>query len=111
MSDRLGATKRRPARRRWAGMTGYLTRTGLAQRVAQAQVIRLAGASWGRRIGPGGDAESVTPDGVLFVRVTPARDERIAVDGRLSIMARLNAGRGSGRSRRYAGFSHARNAC
>lgn len=78
-------------------LNGYLTRTGLAKRVAQAQVI----PDWSRLVGPQIAAvaapESVTPDGVLFVRVTTSAWMNELQLMTPDIMARLNAGRGSGR--------------
>ena len=51
-------------------LSGYLSRAGLARRVGQAQVI----PDWPNLVGPQIAAvatpESVTPDGVMFVRVT-----------------------------------------
>ena len=50
-------------------LAGYLKRAGLARRVGQAQMI----PDWPRLVGPQIAAvatpESITPDGVLFVRV------------------------------------------
>src|SRR5216684_636102 len=75
---------RRPVAVREA-LQSYLARTGLERRLAQAQVV----PEWPRLVGPQiakvTEPESVTADGTLFVRV---------------------AARGA--SRRYAGFSHAR---
>ena len=78
-------------------LQGYLARAGLARRVGQAQVV----PEWPRLVGPQIAAvaapESVTPDGVLFVRV--------ATHGWMTelqlmtpeILARVNVGRGPGR--------------
>ena len=78
-------------------LNGYLSRAGLAQRVAQAQVI----PDWPGLVGPQIAAvaapESVTPDGVLFVRVTTSAWMNELQLMTPDIMARLNAGRGSGR--------------
>ncbi len=72
---------------------GYLARSGLAQRLAQAQVI----PDWPRLVGPQiaavTDPESVTPDGILFVRVrTSAWMTELQLMSP-DIMARINAGR------------------
>src|SRR2546421_13086956 len=65
MSDKK---RKRPVAVREA-LDGYLARSGLARRLAQAQVI----PDWPRLVGPQIAAvtqpESVTPDGTLFVRV------------------------------------------
>jgi len=78
-------------------LNGYLSRAGLAKRVAQAQVI----PDWPGLVGPQIAAvaapESVTPDGVLFVRVTTSAWMNELQLMTPDIMARLNAGRGSGR--------------
>ena len=77
-------------------LNGYLSRAGLAKRVAQAQVI----PDWPGLVGPQIAAvaapESVTPDGVLFVRVTTSSWMNELQLMTPEIMARLNAGRGSG---------------
>src|SRR2546421_5118512 len=60
--------RKRPVAVREA-LEGYLARSGLASRLAQAQVI----PDWPRLVGPQiaavTDPESGTPDGTLFVRV------------------------------------------
>src|SRR3989442_15194732 len=78
-------------------LEGYLKRAGLARRVGQAQMI----PDWPRLVGPQIAAvatpESLTPDGVLFVRgaTSPWVNElRLRPP---DIMARVNAGRGAGR--------------
>jgi predicted nucleic acid-binding Zn ribbon protein len=77
-------------------LAGYLNRTGLARRVGQAQVI----PDWPRLVGPQIAAvttpESVTPDGVLFVRVTTSSWMNELQLMTPDIMARINAGRGAG---------------
>ncbi len=75
----------------------YLTRAGLAARVAQAQVI----PDWPRLVGPQIAAvttpERVGADGTLLVRVVTSawmnELQLMAPD----IIARVNAGRGGGR--------------
>ncbi|HEV8266489.1 MAG TPA: DUF721 domain-containing protein [Gemmatimonadales bacterium] len=78
-------------------LEGYLTRAGLARRVAQAQLI----PDWPRLVGPQiasvATPESVTPDGVLFVRVTTSGWMNELQLMTPEIMARLNAGRGKAR--------------
>ena len=78
-------------------LRSYLTKAGLAQRLAQAQVIpdwpRLVGAQIAQVTTP----ESVSPDGTLFVRVatSPWMTELQLMAPQ--IMAAINAGRGAGR--------------
>jgi len=78
-------------------LQGYLTRAGLARRVGQAQVI----PDWPRLVGPQIAAvatpESITPDGVMFVRVTTSSWMNELQLMTPDIMARVNAGRGPGR--------------
>jgi predicted nucleic acid-binding Zn ribbon protein len=78
-------------------LNGYLSRAGLARRVGQAQVI----PDWPHLVGPQIAAvatpESVTPDGVLFVRVTTSSWMNELQLMTPDIMARINAGRGAGR--------------
>jgi predicted nucleic acid-binding Zn ribbon protein len=78
-------------------LRSYLARSGLATRLAQAQVI----PDWPRLVGPQiahvTAPESVTPDGTLFVRVaTSAWMTELQLMGP-QIMAAINAGRGAGR--------------
>jgi len=88
--DRLNRPKRGRPVAVGEALNGYLSRAGLAKRVAQAQVI----PDW-----PGLVAmpESVTPDGVLFVRVTTSAWMNELQLMTPDIMGRLNAGRGTGR--------------
>ena len=78
-------------------LEGYLKRTGLARRVGQAQMI----PDWPRLVGPQIAAvatpESITPDGVLFVRVATSSWMNELQLMTPDIMARINAGRGAGR--------------
>ena len=78
-------------------LAGYLNRAGLARRIGQAQVI----PDWPHLVGPQIAAvttpESVTPDGVLFVRVTTSSWMNELQLMMPDIMARINAGRGAGR--------------
>jgi len=78
-------------------LEGYLKRAGLARRVGQAQMI----PDWPRLVGPQIAAvaipESITPDGVLFVRVATSSWMNELQLMTPDIMARINAGRGAGR--------------
>ncbi|HTR20140.1 MAG TPA: DUF721 domain-containing protein [Gemmatimonadales bacterium] len=78
-------------------LKGYLTRSGVGSRIAQAQVVmdwpRLVGAPVAAVTAP----ESVTPDGTLFVRVTTSAWMNELQLMTPDIMARVNAGRGAGR--------------
>ena len=80
-------------------LKGYLARSGLGKRLAQAQVI----PEWPTLVGPQIAAvttpESVAPDGTLFVRVaTSAWMTELQLMGP-QILAALNAGRGPARIR------------
>ena len=74
-------------------LAGWLARSGLTRRFEQAQVV----ADWPELVGPQiasvTEPESVTPDGVLRVRVATA--PWAAELGLMTprILARLNAGR------------------
>ena len=73
----------------------YLTKSGLAHRLAQARVI----PDWPTLVGPQIAAvtapESVTADGTLFVRVaTSAWMTELQLEAP-TIMARINVGRGT----------------
>ena len=78
-------------------LEGYLKRAGLARRIGQAQVI----PEWPKLVGPQIAAvttpESITPDGVLFVRVATSTWMNELQLMTPDIMARINAGRGAGR--------------
>ena len=78
-------------------LEGYLKRAGLARRVGQAQII----PDWPRLVGPQIAAvatpESITPDGVLFVRVATSSWMNELQLMTPDIIARVNAGRGPGR--------------
>jgi predicted nucleic acid-binding Zn ribbon protein len=78
-------------------LSGYLKRSGLEQRLAQARVI----PDWATLVGPQIAAvtlpDRVAPDGTLFVGV---RTNGWMTELQLmapEIMARVNAGRGPGR--------------
>jgi predicted nucleic acid-binding Zn ribbon protein len=78
-------------------LQGFLTRSGLGARIAQAQVI----ADWPTLVGPQIAAvttpESVAPDGTLFVRVATSAWRNELQLMMPDLMARVNAGRGAGR--------------
>ncbi|HXJ30182.1 MAG TPA: DUF721 domain-containing protein [Gemmatimonadales bacterium] len=78
-------------------LKAYLTRSGLGVRLGQAQVV----AEWARLVGPQvaavTSAESVSPDGTLFVRVATSAWRNELQLMMPELMARINAGRGAGR--------------
>lgn len=78
-------------------LAGYLASAGLAERVAQADVV----LRWPEIVGPNvaraARAESVTPDGMLYVRVASSAWRQELSLMTPDIMARLNAGRRTGR--------------
>jgi predicted nucleic acid-binding Zn ribbon protein len=69
----------------------------LARRVGQAQVIPDWPGLVGPQIAAVATPESVTPDGVLFVRVATSSWMTELQLMTPDIMARVNAGRGAGR--------------
>src|SRR5207248_9976094 len=82
-----------------AALRNYLARSGLARRLAQAQVIPEWLSPVGPQIGAVTHPESVTPEGTLFVRVaTSAWMSELQLMAP-QIMAAINAGRGAGRIR------------
>ena len=78
-------------------LEGYFARAGLAKRVAQAQVIPDWPGLVGPKIAAVATPESVTPDGVLFVRVSTSAWMNELQLMTPEIMARLNGGRAAGR--------------
>jgi len=80
-------------------LRAYLARASFGRRIEQAAVV----AAWSELVGPQiaavTRADSVTPDGTLFVRVatSPWMNELQLLTP--DIMARVNAGRGAGRIR------------
>ena len=78
-------------------LKGYLTRSGLARRVGQAQVIPEWPGLVGSQIAAVATPESITPDGVLFVRVATSSWMNELQLMTPDIIARVNAGRGAGR--------------
>jgi predicted nucleic acid-binding Zn ribbon protein len=78
-------------------LKGYLTRSGLGPRIAQAQLI----AEWPTLVGPQIAAvtapECVALDGTMFVRVATSAWMNELQLMMPDLMARVNAGRGAGR--------------
>jgi predicted nucleic acid-binding Zn ribbon protein len=78
-------------------LQGYLARSGLGSRLAQAQTVTEWAALVGPQIASVTAPESVTPDGTLFVRVATSAWMNELQLMMPDIMARINAGRGAGR--------------
>lgn len=78
-------------------VAGWLARAGIAERVAQAGVV----VRWAELVGPGvaraARAESVSADGTLYVRVASSAWRQELSLMTPDIMAKLNAGRRTGR--------------
>jgi len=81
-------------------LRGYLGRSGLEPRLAQADVVLHWPELVGERIAQHTAAESVSPDGTLFVNVPSAAWRQELTLMTPEIMARLNAGRRTGRIER-----------
>jgi len=78
-------------------LQGYLARSGLGARLAQAQAVTDWAALVGPQIAAVTAPESVSPDGTLFVRVATSAWMNELQLMMPDIMARINAGRGAGR--------------
>ncbi len=78
-------------------LAGYLKRAGIAERVAQAGVLAEWPGLVGERMAAVTSAEEIRPDGVLVVRVRSAPWAQELSMMTPQIMARLNAGRVTGR--------------
>ena len=78
-------------------LQGYLKRSGLGPRIAQAQLIDEWATLVGPQIAAVTTAESVSPDGILFVRVATSAWRNELQLMMPDLMARVNAGRGAGR--------------
>jgi predicted nucleic acid-binding Zn ribbon protein len=78
-------------------VAGYLKRAGLAERVAQADVVLAWPVLVGERIAKHARAESITADGTLFVEVRSAAWRQELSLMTPEIIARINAGRRTGR--------------
>ena len=74
-------------------LKGWMTQSGLGERIGQAEVI----VDWPRLVGEGiaavTEPESITPDGLLRVRVATAAWANELSLMTPQIMARINAGR------------------
>lgn len=75
----------------------FLKRAGLQERVAQAGVLAEWPALVGERIAGATEAEAVRDDGILVVRVRTGSWAQELSLMTPQIIARVNAGRGSGR--------------
>ena len=80
-------------------LQGYLTRSGLGTRLAQAQVVTQWPALVGPQVAAVTRPESVSPDGTLFVRVATSAWMNELQLQMPELMARINAGRGTGHIR------------
>ena len=80
-------------------LQGYLARSGIGARIAQAQVITQWASLVGPQIAAVTTPESVSPDGTLFVRVATSAWRNELQLMMPDLMARVNAGRGAGRIR------------
>ncbi len=80
-----------------AVVASVLRTTGVDERVEQAGVLARWPELVGERIAGVAEPELVTPDGVLFVRVRSAAWRQELSLMTPSIIARLNAGRSTGR--------------
>ncbi len=78
-------------------LEGYLTRSGLGPRLAQARVVTEWAGLVGAQVAAVTTAESVSPDGTLFVRVATSAWRNELQLMMPELMARVNAGRGAGR--------------
>lgn len=78
-------------------MPQVLRASGVADRVAQAEVLSRWASCVGERIARVAEPELITADGVLFVRVTSAAWRQELSLMTRDIIAKLNAGRSAGR--------------
>lgn len=74
-------------------LEGFLARAGLAERVAQAEVVVRWKDYVGEQIARAAVAESVTPDGTLYVKVKSSAWRQELSLMTPGIMAKLNAGK------------------
>ena len=93
----MAATRKGNPTRLGDVMTGVLKRAGVAERVAQSAVLDRWAEAVGERIARVADPELITADGVLFVRVRTAAWRQELSLMTPDIIAKLNAGRTSGR--------------
>ena len=91
-------TEQKPRRRApmavGEALQGYLSRSGIGPRIAQAQVVVEWPTLVGSQIASVTTPESVSPDGTLFVRVATSAWMNELQLMMPDIMARINAGRG-----------------
>jgi predicted nucleic acid-binding Zn ribbon protein len=78
-------------------VANVLRKSGVADRVAQAEVLSRWAGVVGDRIARVAEPELITADGVLFVRVESAAWRQELSLMTRDIIARLNAGRTAGR--------------
>jgi predicted nucleic acid-binding Zn ribbon protein len=81
-------------------LSGYLAHAGLAGRIAQADVVLRWPEIVGPQVAKAAHAESVSPDGTLYVRVASSAWRQELSLMTPAIMARLNVGRKVGRIER-----------
>jgi predicted nucleic acid-binding Zn ribbon protein len=93
-------TKRRRPEKLSEVLSGWLTTSGLGKRLAQAGVV----AAWPELVGPQiaqvAQADTVSADGTLWVRVASAAWRQELQLMTPEIIARINAGRKTGRIER-----------
>ncbi len=78
-------------------LAGYLGKAGIAERIAQAGVLAEWPGLVGERMAAVTEAEKIRPDGVLVVRVTSSPWAQELSMMTPQIIARINAGRRTGR--------------
>lgn len=78
-------------------LAGYLTKAGLDGRLAQADVVLRWADIVGEQVARAAQAESITADGTLYVRVQSSAWRQELSLMTPQIMAKLNAGRKTGR--------------
>jgi predicted nucleic acid-binding Zn ribbon protein len=78
-------------------LAGYLAKAGLDGRLAQADVVLRWADIVGEQVARAAQAESITADGTLYVRVTSSAWRQELSLMTPQIMAKLNAGRKTGR--------------
>ena len=93
MTDDETRRRKAPPSRLGDAVSAWLGRTGIGARVAQASVIVEWPRLVGEQIAAVTEAESITPDGLLRVRVATAAWANELSLMTPQIMARLNAGR------------------
>jgi predicted nucleic acid-binding Zn ribbon protein len=94
------ATRRGKPTRLGDALAGYLKAEGLAERLAQAEVVNAWPVLVGARIAQAAAPESVTPDGTMFVRVASSAWRQELSLMTPEVLALINAGRTAGRIKR-----------